>query len=202
MPHLLPGGGVPRVHWAWRPVPPRLPHFATPQSVRHLATVVAGAYPLRRPPDAWSPGLPTPPGSCNWLVASATPMGCRGGCLAAGLVRSTVCYYCLGGCIALVVCARRLRQVWGVGDSGGSRSSLPSRPSRCVLRVVPSGCPFPSPAGTPFSAVCAFCVLGPVAFWVCAACPLGVAAFVLPQCTRFPGRCGTRTRRGSGAGRR
>ena len=49
MTHLLPGGGVRRVHRAWSPVPPRLPHFATPRSVRHLATVVAGAYPLRHP---------------------------------------------------------------------------------------------------------------------------------------------------------
>ena len=58
MTHLLPGGGVPRVRGARSPVPPRLPHFATPWSVCHLATVVAGAYPPRRPPDAWSPGVP------------------------------------------------------------------------------------------------------------------------------------------------
>ena len=32
-------------------------------------------------------------------------------------------------------------------------SSPPSRPPRCVLRVVPSGCPFPLLAGTPFHAV-------------------------------------------------
>ena len=31
--HLLPGGGVPRVHRAQSPVPPRLPRFATPRSV-------------------------------------------------------------------------------------------------------------------------------------------------------------------------
>ena len=58
MTHLLPGGGVPQVHTARRPVPPRLPHFATPWSVRYLAAVAAGAYPLRRPPDVWSPGAP------------------------------------------------------------------------------------------------------------------------------------------------
>ena len=120
MTHLLPGGGVPRVHGARSPVPPRLPPFATPRSVRHSATVVAGAYPLRRPPDWWSPGLPAPPGPCYWLVASGTPMGWRGGCLAVGLVRSTVCYYCFGGCSALVVCARRSRLAWGVGASAGS----------------------------------------------------------------------------------
>ena len=52
MTHLLPGGVVPRFHGAWSLVPPRPPHFATPRSVRYLATLVAGAYPLRRPPNA------------------------------------------------------------------------------------------------------------------------------------------------------
>ena len=37
------------------------------------------------------------------------------------------------------------------------------RVPRCVWRAVPSGCPLPSPAGTPFHAVCAFLALGPVA---------------------------------------
>ena len=163
------------------PVPPRLFHFATPPSVRPLATVVAGAYPLRLPPDAWLPDLRAPPSRCYWLVASGTPMGWRVGWLAAGLVRTTACYYCVGGCSPLVVCARRSRQVWGVGNGAGSRSSLPSRPSRCVLRVVPSRCPFPSPAGTPFHAVCVFRGLSPIALWVRAAFPFGVGALVLPQ---------------------
>ena len=113
-------------------------------------------------------------------------MGWRGGCLAAGLVRSTVCYYCLGRCSALIVCARRSRQVWEVRAGAGSCSSVPSRPSRCVLRVVPSGCPFPSPAGTPFHAVCAFRGLGLVALRVRAARLLGVGALVLPRCTHQP----------------
>ena len=57
-------------------------------------------------------------------------------------------------------------------------SSLPSRPSRCVLRVVPPGCPFPSPAGAPFYAVCAFRGLGPV----CPSGPRGVSpACVCPR---------------------
>ena len=120
MTHLLPGGGVPQVHGARSLVPLRFPHFATPRSVRHLATVVAGAYPLRYLPDAWSTGLPAPPGPCYWLVASGTPIGLRGGCLAVGLVRSTVCHYCLGGCSALVVCAWRSRLAWGVGAGAGS----------------------------------------------------------------------------------
>ena len=80
--HLLPGGGVPRVHRARSPVLPRRPRFATPRSVHHFAAVAAGAYPLRRPPNAWSPGAPASPGPCYWLVASGTPLGWRGGCLA------------------------------------------------------------------------------------------------------------------------
>ena len=113
MTHLLPGCGVPRVHGTRSPVPPRLPHFATPRSVDRLAAVAAGAHPPRRPPDAWSPGAPAPPGPCYWLVASGTPMGWCGGCLAFGLVRGALRHYCLGGCSALVVCARRSRPVRG-----------------------------------------------------------------------------------------
>ena len=101
--HLLLGGGLPRVHCARSPVPPQLLPFATPRSLRHLATVGAGAYQLVFPPAACWPGLPAPPGPCYWLVASGTPMDWLRGCLAVGLVRSTVCYYCLGGCSALVV---------------------------------------------------------------------------------------------------
>ena len=80
--HLLPGGGVPRVHRARSPVPPLLPLLATPRSVHQFAAMAAGAYPLRRPPNAWSPGAPALLGPCYWLVASGTPLGWRGGCLA------------------------------------------------------------------------------------------------------------------------
>ena len=80
--HLLPGGGVPRVHGARSPDPPRLPRFATPRSVHRFAAVAAGAYPPRRPPNAWSFGAPAPPGPCYWPVASGTPLGWRGDCLA------------------------------------------------------------------------------------------------------------------------
>ena len=80
--HLLPGRGVPRVHRARSPVLPRLPRFATPRSVHQFVAVAAGAYPLRRPPNAWSPGALAPPGPCYWLVASGTPLGWRRGCLA------------------------------------------------------------------------------------------------------------------------
>ena len=107
MTHLLSGGAVPRVHGARSPVPPRLPLLTTPRSVHHSAAVAAGAYPPRRPPNLWSPGVPAPPGPCYWLVASGTLLGRRGGCLAAGLVRGAVRHYCLGRCGALFVCARR-----------------------------------------------------------------------------------------------
>ena len=129
MTHLLPGGGVPGVHGARSPVPPRLPLLTTPWSVHHLAAVAAGAYPPRRPPNARSPGVPAAPGPCYWLVASWTPLGWREGCLAVGLVRGAVRHQCLGGCSALVVCARCSRPV-----RGGC--------SRCQVCVFPTS-PFP-----------------------------------------------------------
>ena len=195
MTHLLPGGGVPRVHGARSPVPPRLPRFATPRSVHHLAAVAAGAYPQCRPPDAWSPGVPAPPGPCYWLVASGTPLGWRGGCRAAGLVRGVVRHYCLGGCSALFVCAGRSRPVrggWGrCRDLCLPRFPFPAtRFPRCVWRAVPSGCPLSVLAGTPFHAVCAFRGLGPVAPLVCPACPLRVRALALsrrPRPSPLPG---------------
>ena len=189
--HLLPGGGVPRVHRARSPVPPRLPHFTTPRSVHQFAAVAAGAYPLRRPPKAWSPGASALPGPCYWLVASGTPVGWRGGCLALGLVRSAVRHYCLGGCSALVVCARRSRPVRG-GWGWGLVLCLPRFPLsaprflRSVWRAVPSGCPLSSLAGTPFHAVCAFRGLGPVALLVFPACPLCVCALALSRRPRPP----------------
>ena len=63
-----------------------------------------------------------------------------------------------------------------------SRSPHPApRVPRCVWRVVPSGCPLPSLAGTPFHAVCAFRELGPAALLVVPACPLRVCALALPR---------------------
>ena len=75
----------------------------------------------------------------------------------------------------------------GSGGSGRylvlclSQFPLPApRVPRCVWRAVPSGCPLPSLAGTPFHAVCAFRALGPVALLVVPACPLRVCALALP----------------------
>ena len=76
----------------------------------------------------------------------------------------------------------------GSGGSGRylvlclSRFPLPApRVPRCVWRAVPSGCPLPSLAGTPFHAVCAFRALGPVALLVVPACPFHVCARALPR---------------------
>ena len=117
-----------------------------------------------------------------------------------GLVRRAVRHYCLGGCSALVVCARRSRLVWGGWGrcrlSCPPRSPLPApRVPRCVWRAVLSGCPLSSLAGTPFHAVCAFRGLGPVALLVFPAC----------RRVRAPppslGWCGARISRGPGAWR-
>ena len=136
-------------------------------------------------------------------------MGRRRGCLAAGLGRSTVCYYCLGGCSAPVMCARSLRQVRGVrtgagscfspwappcprvrrgGCYGVSRAGVPSLrlPIRHSMRSVRSAGLVRLPFG---SAPRLRCVC------VCARAP---AAYTPPP----PGWCGARPTRGSGAGRR
>ena len=119
-------------------------------------------------------------------------MGCRGACLAMGLVRGSVRHYCLWGCIALFVCARRSRQVQGVGAGTGSCVSClphspPSRSPRCVWRAVPSGYPLSSPTGTPFHAVCVFHRPGPVALLVFPVCPMCVCVLALPRRLRpFP----------------
>ena len=139
----------------------------------------------------WLPGLQAPPGPCYWLVPSGSLMGWRRGRLAAGLVRSTVCYYCLGWCSALVVCVRRFRQVWGVGTGAGSLFSLWASPFPRVPRGACGGLSRPDvPSLCPlvrwFHVVCAFRGLGPVALWVHAACPLGVGALVLRRRTRPP----------------
>ena len=145
--HLLPGGGVPRVHRARSPVPPRLPFFATPRSVHQFAAVAAAAYPLHRPPNAWSPRAPALPGLCYWLVASGTPLGWRGGRLAKRLGRGAVRHYCLGGCSAPSVCARRSRPLWGA--RAGTWCCVPPV-SPFLPRVSRAVCRGPSYPGVPY----------------------------------------------------
>ena len=107
-----------------------------------------------------------------------------------GLVPAAVRQYCLGGCSALAVCARRSRTVRG---GRGRRWALcllcfplpAPRFPRCVLRAVPSGRPLSlvrrsmRPCHSTHS--CAFRGLGPAAFLVFPACPLRVRALALSR---------------------
>ena len=137
--------------------------------------------------------LPPPrlPGPCYWLVASGTPVGWRGGFLALGLVRGAVPHYCLGGCSALVVCARPSRPVrrgWGrCWVYCLPRFPLPAPLFlRCVWWAVLSGCPLSSLAGTPFHAFCAFRGLRLVALLVFPLCPLCVCVRSRSRGVRAP----------------
>ena len=112
-------------------------------------------------------------GACGWLDAPLLP--CRVQC-------------------PVRVCAALVAGLGGLGRCrvlGLSRSPPPAPPSpRCVWRVVPSGCPLASPAGTPFHAVCALRGLGWVALLVFPACPLRVCALALsrrPRPSSLPG---------------
>ena len=89
-----------------------------------------------------------------------------------------------------VQCPGRVCAALAAGSGGLGRllvSCLPRFPLpaqrvlRCVWRAVPSGCPLPSLAGTPFHAVCALRGLGPVALLVFPACPLCVCALALSR---------------------
>ena len=206
--HLLPGGGVPRVHRARSPVPPRLPRFAPSRSVHLFAAVAAGAYPPRRPPNAWSPGAPAPPGPVLLACRQWDPvrLALRVPSLGVGAWRSAPLLPWLVQCLVRVCAALAA----GSGGSGRylllclSSFPLPApRVPRCVWRAVLSGCPLPSLAGTSFHAVCAFRQLSLVALLVVPACPLRVCPLALPQrpLPPKPGWCGVRTSRGPGTGR-
>ena len=82
-----------------------------------------------------------------------------------------------------VQCPVRVCAALAAGSGGSGRylvlclsrfPLLAPRVPRCLWRAVPSGCPLPLLAGTPFHAVCAFRELGPVALLVVPACPLRV----------------------------
>ena len=152
--------------------------------MHQFAAVAAGAYPPRRPPNAWSPGALAPPGPCYWLGASVTRFGLarRLPSLGVGVWRSAPLLPWR------VQCPVRLCAALAAGSGGSgwylvlclSRFPLPApRVPRCVWRAVSSGCPLPWLAGTPFHAVRAFRELGPVALLVVPACPLRVCALAL-----------------------
>ena len=88
------------------------------------------------------------------------------------------------------VCAALAAGSGGFGPAPGVVSlSLPLpalHVPRCVWQAVPSGCPLPSLAGTPFHAVCAFRALGPVVLPVVPACPFRVCALALSRCPLPP----------------
>ena len=74
-------------------------------------------------------------------------MGWRGGCLALGLVHGAVRHYCLGGCSALVVCARRSRPVRGAWAGAWCRV-FPVSPF--PPRITCTVCGGPSRPGVPY----------------------------------------------------
>ena len=137
-----------------------------------------------RLPTAWSPGAPALPGPCYWLVASWIPLGWRGGCLALRLGRGAVRHYCLGGCSALVVCARRSRPVRGARAGTWCRvfpvSPFPGRVS-CAVCGGLSRPSVPYPCSLVRHSMRSVRFRVPrVALLVVPACPLCVCALALP----------------------
>ena len=206
--HLLPGGGVPRVHRARSPVLPRLPRFATPRSVHQFAAVAAGAYPLRRPPQCVVARGAGAAGPVLLACRQWDPLGLarRLPSLGVGAWRCAPLLPWRVQC-PIRVCAALAAGSGGFGPVPGvvSLSFPPSRPACPALRVaghpvqvsltlarwyaiprglcVPSarsGCPSGSPC-VPFACVCA----------------RAPAASAPPP----PGWCGVRTSRGPGTGR-
>ena len=150
------------------------------------------------------PGFPfchSPVSALQALTHYAAPLMCgRPGCLDAGLVRSTVCYYYLGGCSALVAA--------GLAGRGPCRFSLLRSLASLAMRVA--GCPVwvSPPFAYRYTIPCGLCVLRAWSGWpssprgvsVRCGCAHAYAAFAPPPLP--PGRCGARITRGSGAGRR
>ena len=117
------------------------------------------------------------------------PQSWRVGCIANGLVCGAVHHYCLGGCSAVWVFARRLQQVRGAGAGAASRCppsllSLPRVPGGARGGLLRPGLPCPSLLETPFQMVCALCELGLVAVLVRVVCWLCVHVLALSRCSR------------------
>ena len=143
--HLLPGGGVPRVHRARSPVPPRLPRFATPRSVHQFAAVAAGAY----SPRGWDVAQ-----CATTALAAAVPRPCVrgargrfGGLWPVPGVVSLPFPPSRPACPALRVAGRPVR----VSLTLARWYAIPR--GLCVPRAR-SGCPSGSPR-VPFACVCA-----------------------------------------------
>ena len=155
--HLLPGGGVPRVHRARS-------HRPSPASPFRHSPVSASI----RSRGQWGPlGLARRLPSLGVGVWHSAPL----------LPRRLQC--------PVRVCAAFAAGTGGSGRYLVlclSRFPLPApRVPRCLWRAVQSGCPLPSLAGMRFHAVCAFRELGPVALLVVPACPSRVCALALPR---------------------
>ena len=136
--HLLPCGGVPRVHRARSPVPPRLRSFATPRSVHQFAAVAAGAYNRVAPPMPGRPGrrrrraraTGLSPVGPSWADAEAAlPRGWGvAQCATTALAGAVPCPCVRGAC----------RLFGGLGPVPGvvSLPFPPSRPACPALRVA------------------------------------------------------------------
>ena len=179
--HLLPGSGVPRVHRAQSPVPPRLPCFATPRSVHQFAAVAAGAYPPVPPLMRGRPGRRRRRAPATGL----SPVGLPWAGAEAALPRGWGMAECATTALAGAVPRPYLRRAGGRSGGLGSVPGVvflpfpPSRPACPTVRVagrpirvsltlarwyaIPrglcvrrarSGCPSGSPR-VPFACVCA-----------------------------------------------
>ena len=111
-------------------------------------------------------------------------MGWRRGCLAVGLVRGSVCHYCLGGCSALFVCARRSQQVRGV-EAGAAACVFPVQSPRPRVPRAACGGPFARVSLTlprQYAIPCGLCVP-----WARSGCLSGTPSVPFAcACTRAP----------------
>ena len=195
MTHLLPGGVVPS-----EPCPSPASPFCHPPVSASLSNHGYRRLPTTPPPQCLAAGGAGAAGPVLLACRQWDPleMGLRLPSCQAGE------WHCVPLLPWLVQCPGRvcaaLVAASGVGAGAGSRvpllpPPLPLHSSRSVWRVVPSGCPVSSPAGTPFHAACAF--PGSVRLLFNSA-PRALCVCVRPPPP--PVRCGARTTRGSGVG--